>query len=299
MGDHHGTETYRCCTEGERKSSNWSHLHTNLLEPILKRLSFADVHRFKAVCSWWCWAAQSYISSNPSYAPWLMLPPKGETGSDIRCLFNLEENRVYPFKDLPEEVGESHCVGSSHGWLFYLDPKARPCLINPFSKSRIQLPSIVKVHGDLDRVDILVKQLHTRRSPTRYLFSLKELRERFIAKAVLSSDPFRSESNNCCRVVVIHSEKSKLAFCRCGGDDPWTDLHGKRDYYKNILFCNDQLYAFSSEYSVEVWDFRESFPARTMDVELSVLEPARSFALSCLYLVESSGHPSASCEVFG
>ncbi|KAI3469885.1 hypothetical protein Pfo_026548 [Paulownia fortunei] len=41
-----------------------------------------------------------------------------------------------------QNLQDFHCVGSSHGWLAFLDEAANPFLLNPFSRTRIHLPEI-------------------------------------------------------------------------------------------------------------------------------------------------------------
>ncbi|KAK9288329.1 hypothetical protein L1049_016780 [Liquidambar formosana] len=317
MADH----KYRRCTERRRHSPDLSQLHSDPLELIFKRLSLVDFHRFKAVCSSWNSIAQAYVSSSSSsssagslHTPWLMLPPKqekdGKPSAPIRRFFNLEETRVYELKDndddsmTEKELGASRCVGSSHGWLVYLDESTDLYLLNPFSKARIQLPalenlpSIVGVHrfvnGNGTRFAVDCSTGNDFES--NWYSSISEFN--IIAKAILSSNPFHCNSSNC-RVVVLWCDKSKLAFCECG-DRTWTDLDGKHQFYWDIIHHNDRLYALSGNGSVEVWDFHQSssFPTRTMHAKPSYpLTPvkvrpslSKGFFSSRCYLVESSGH---------
>ncbi|KAK9288889.1 hypothetical protein L1049_017356 [Liquidambar formosana] len=282
MADDH--ETYDCRTKTIRKWPDWSHLPSDLLESILKRLSYANVIRFTAVCSSWRSVVRAYISSNSSYprflqAPWLMFPPEKESKDGDTRLFNLEEKRPpYAVKDgmLKKELSESRCLGSSHGWLVLLDQTECLYLLNPFSRTRIQLPDLPNFHS--------------------------------IAKAVLSSDP--GDSNDC-TVLVMYAKRSNLAFCKVG-DGGWTNLDGKHESYSDILFFNDHLYALPGKSSVEVWDlyalpdkssvevwdFREPFPTRrhiNLSYPEKTMEELRQLSPSDIHcrrlcLVEWSGH---------
>lgn len=115
-------------TKGKPKhsSSSWSDLPAELLELILKKLSFVDVIPFKAVCSSWRSAAAQLQSQYHSIqiTPWLMLPNGQEDDHTSRCFLNLAENKVYKFENAFEVEGlgnDPWCVGSSHGWLVILD----------------------------------------------------------------------------------------------------------------------------------------------------------------------------------
>ena len=165
--------------ETKPKYSSWSwslsNLPVQLLGLILGKLYLVDIIHCCAVCSSWRSTVQSHCTQSASTTPWLMLPGNVEDDSTIRCFFNLAENKVYKMKNAFEGFGEdAWCVGSSHGWLVILDDEAIPHLLNPFSRVRIQLPSIPNelLCPNIDR-DYFV----------RYL------RKIFIAKAVLLADP--------------------------------------------------------------------------------------------------------------
>ena len=196
--------------ETKPKYSSWSwslsNLPVQLLGLILGKLYLVDIIHCCAVCSSWRSTVQSHCTQSASTTPWLMLPSDEKDDSTTRCFFNLAENKVYKMKNAFEGFGEdAWCVGSSHGWLVILDDEAIPHLLNPFSRVRIQLPSIPNelLCPNIDR-DYFV----------RYL------RKIFIAKAVLLADPSRSNNFG---VVVICGSLSRLAFCK-KGDTTWTEL---------------------------------------------------------------------------
>ncbi|XP_034201771.1 uncharacterized protein LOC117616538 [Prunus dulcis] len=84
-----------------------------------------------------------------------------------------------------------------------------------------------------------------------------------IRKVVLSSDP----SRNNFVVVVIHETlnvPTRLAFYQHGrgGENttPWTELEGSHDHYFDILLRNNgHLFALSIDYSIQVWDFGDTY----------------------------------------
>uniref|UniRef100_A0A7N2LT96 FAD-binding PCMH-type domain-containing protein n=1 Tax=Quercus lobata TaxID=97700 RepID=A0A7N2LT96_QUELO len=132
---------------------------------------------------------------------------------------------------------------------------AIPHLFNPFSRVRIQLPSIPNefLSPNIDR-DYFVQYL----------------RKIFIAKAVLLTDPSRSNNFG---VVVICGSLSRLAFCK-KGDTTWTELAVRslntyQQYveYSDIIFHDNQVYVLASDASVEVWDFRSAFPTKIMSID--------------------------------
>ncbi|BFG14247.1 hypothetical protein CerSpe_005210 [Prunus speciosa] len=265
----------------KRRSPNWSELPPELLQLITNNLSFVNVLQFKAVCSSWKHAATS------SHTPWLMLPSSSSRENDqnnpdsaARCFYSLEEQKVYTIKNAFQGFDhEARCVGSSHGWLVIMDSNGNPHLLNPFSRRQIQLPLILpfpRLTGDL------------------YLESLRMCAS--IAKAVLSSDP--SRDNNFAVVVIYDSSPSKLSFCRHGEEDSrWTLLSVHREYC-DVIFHNEQLFALAGDGSVEVWDFNNSFPIKTIDLrqpfaEIGNVDIVKDFSRGIhstqTYLVESLG----------
>ncbi|BFG36510.1 hypothetical protein CerSpe_227840 [Prunus speciosa] len=268
-------------------SPNWSELQPQLLNLIMKNLSITDLLRFKAVCSSWNHAMESYFSGSASgpQTPWLMLPPIQQNrthnyNDTTRCFYNFQEKKLYTIESAFQDFDNAWCVGSSHGWLVILDKRANPLLLNPISGNRIKLPLFWPVDRSID----------------------ENLRKTYIAKAILSSGPSGKYNNFV--VVIIYGRlldlpaPLKLAFCKYGGT--WTSLEGKHRAYSDIIFHNNQLFAFAEHGSVEVWDFKNtSFPIRIINLhrpslgslqDRSNILKFRSWEFSTqTYLVESLG----------
>lgn len=203
---------------------SWSDLPSELLQLVLGKLSCVDIMRFKVVCSCWCLAANSYISS-PLYSPfpqspWLMyLTPR----DNFSWFFNMAENKVHK---LDKCISSSNDVlGSSHGWL--IQSKS---LLNPVTGAVIQLPPL-----DLNIVG-----------------------ER---KAILTSNPSRSESFF---VVVISLNGLAYHMHEEHWGSTWTLFGTPDDGYYDITFHNDSLYAMHERGTLEIWKFlRSGSPEKT------------------------------------
>ncbi|XP_038711603.1 putative F-box protein At4g17565 [Tripterygium wilfordii] len=282
----------------KRKTSQpeWANLNGDLLQNIFNKLSFVDVCRTKPVCSRWNKNAQEIFKTRGE-VPWLLFPPQEDDyylgkGDKTARLLNLQEKRFYnSFNNEATEKIMSCCncccVGSSHGWLIFLDEYAVPFLLNPFSSKRIQLP-----HLDCC---LSLATLTTFCNPNNVT---SVWRERFVNKAILSSYP---SNLNDCYVALIYGRESRLAFCRINGDRSWTELDGKHEPYEDIIIRNKtQLCALAHDGSLEVWDMVQgciSTPAKKMDissVEIRRREDSRWRSVKYLqtlryYLVESSG----------
>ncbi|XP_059630117.1 F-box protein SKIP23-like [Cornus florida] len=190
-----------------------------------------------------------------------------DVGSFSR-FFDLEHKRVGRLNNVPRELYNSHCVGSSHGWLVLLDENTDLFLLNLFSRVRIQLPNkealphILSVQKNSEgTVLVTYKVGHYR----QYTSPLKYLHKQLIRKVILSSNP---SHNNNYRIVIIDGNQLKLAFFR-PGDDAWTGL--------------------------EVWGFHGSLPIKITTIDPSfpikeVEEPWQKdlYTTRC-YLVETSG----------
>ncbi|CAL8993721.1 unnamed protein product [Prunus brigantina] len=256
-------------------TTKWAdELPHDLLGLIVKKLAsnVVDIIRFEAVCSSWNRAARLYTSTPyytllPQY-PWLMLlilpitipdkwswcPKPPRIDHESRCFISLAENKVYKmdWKASQDFHGYGECLGSSHGWLAIREFKTMILsqeiihLFNPISRQRLTLP------------------LRPGKAST--------------AKVVLSSDP---SCNNNFVVVVIYDISlgpPGIAFYqhgRGGGNAAaWTDLEGSHDHYSDIVFHNNgQLFALSTNHSIQVWDFGDTYnnyPTKIMDFQPSM-----------------------------
>lgn len=274
------------------KSSNWANIHGEILDAIFNHLSFKDLLVAEAVCSNWFLVANSFINFKsriqPHSIPHLMLPLEDKSQSSSSGYCRIE--------NMPEEFSESCCIGSSHGWLIFLDERASPLLFNPSLQVQIQLPRIDSFLGvlNIEKVEdggYSIKYNYQNNS-IRYM---ENLRQNFIHKGILSSDPCLRISSY--GVVVICSHEKRIAYCR-NGFSSWVEVDGRHHPYQDII-CgrNHQLYALGKNASVEVWDFdcASNIPVKRMELEMSFPEKSNKFwndfedlyAARC-YLVEST-----------
>lgn len=268
---------------------NWSKLQSELLGFITTKLGSVDVIRCRAVCTCWKRAATSYISS-PGHklmpqTPMLMIPSGEKKDVHTRRFFNLAENKTFTLKDVFRDSPEAWCVGSSHGWLVLMDGTGKLDLFNPFSGDRIELPSIwtlphfVRWETHPNFSDVF--------SSNKY-----SVRGYIICKAVISCNP------SCTKdfvVVIIHSLRGRLAFCKHGDNSyTWTDLGDESEHYCDIMFYNDHLYTLASGGSVGVWDLTKSLPTKTFNLDpFADQSGMKDFPVAVFdvqnYLVESLG----------
>ncbi|ONK71389.1 uncharacterized protein A4U43_C04F8040 [Asparagus officinalis] len=181
--------------------TDWSLLPEDFLRLILDKLSSPlDNARSGAVCKLW-----HSICKQKTF-PWL-LPPDPDPVHHKLCLFSLSDQEVYHIK-LPE-LENKVIWGASHGWLVTMDEDFFVCLLDPFSKTQIQLPQNLKVN---------------KRLPLR--------------KVVMSSDP-RTNPNGC---IIMACTYCGLAYCRLGGKE-WTPFPAMGYQIIDFTFCKGQFYA--------------------------------------------------------
>lgn len=110
----------------------WSDLPPELLGLVLKRLpSLADRVRLRAVCH--PWHSNGLLQQLPVPFPWLTLPDG--------TFFSIPGGEVHR---MPIPDGAS-CCGSIDNWLFLMSSVETCTLMNPFSKTTLELPNLVKV----------------------------------------------------------------------------------------------------------------------------------------------------------
>lgn len=271
----------RRCDSTPAPSSKWADIPSEILDSIFEHLSLRDVIAAESVCTRWFSSAKSFItfksqSQSPQCPLLLLFPQEDENG----------------LENVPEEFIESACIGSSHGWLIFLDKRGAPLLFNPHLRIHIQLHYIGSLLGVLNigksREYGCYITYDCQENPIGYV---KNLRENLIHKAIISSDPLGIKNFG---AVVIYGYGNKLAYCK-NGDDSWTDLDGKHKPYEDIICSKNRLCALGSNASVEVWDFDGwNKPVKRVEIEINFPEKSRKFwskfgdlYTARLYLVES------------
>lgn len=230
----------------KRGTSRWSELPIYPCALISSKQSFANVLRFKAVFPSWDKAVKfvSHSSLSSSFPclpepPWILLP---QYTDDDGFRFSSLEGKVNSLKNTPDELrhGNSICLGSSQGWLFFLWNKKQlqPLLLNPVSGIQLPLPRF-KTFSDI--ISIQYKTQSAERELCTIKFktsthannqiqgtesynvgSAKDL-ARHISKVVLCSRPSCSSSKKNIGVLVMYDFT-----------DRWLNLYRNSNY---LAFC--------------------------------------------------------------
>lgn len=213
----------------KRKAKNWSKIPPEVLELILEKLDFAEIVRFKSVCSAWNRAAWSCIYF-PSYRPTLPLlvlhnhkqHPEEEATNRSQFLST--------FNNLLGDFGDNAwCVGSTHGWLVILDADLILHLLNPISRAEFQLPMI-----------------------PQYLHEPGLFPNDYIDKTILLSDPSGGCKDNFTVVVAFREGKSLIFYDY--RFNKWIHFGRPNDYYYDVIGTRQgQLYALTYK-ALHIWD---------------------------------------------
>ncbi|XP_038711843.1 F-box protein KIB4-like [Tripterygium wilfordii] len=259
--------------------ADWTQLpHDILWTNILCKLSVVDHYRLSLVCKSWRSVTVEYINGYPSPGapPCLMVP-----GTDILRDTNCKTRRILvspvllpPNNNHIPKVGVPHvdlCRGSYQGWLVMINNDMDMYLLNPFSRKRIDLPSVMTLEMPCPRDRFMCKWQ--------------------ISKAFLSTTPTNS---NCCFVMVIHEGFREFAYCKVG-HTTWRpingpDLTGKpysvsTSAYWDAIYLKGKFYVIAGTKVIYVCDLAAIEP--TMIEYCSGPEPSPNS--SQMYLVESGG----------
>lgn len=270
--------------KSKRNPSTWSQLPEDILYLIFKRLSRLDHLRLKSICCLW-----NSVVSLLQTMPWLMFRSDVDIEQNSLQFFNPQDESRCRLKNfIPSGHGESFCVGSSHGWLVVMNNRASPYLLKPFSQDQIQLPDKITFPSVEDVLEgikgsWIISQRNCRNIlKFHYYPSTRDLRENFIQKAVLTSDPSKNDNYGVC---AIFGKKRRLALF-LNGEQKWISLDGLENGYRDIACCNNnEIYALSLYgLGIEVWHINNLSPAK--NIELGTF---MDHLYTKSYLVESRG----------
>ncbi|KAL6995934.1 hypothetical protein U1Q18_006069 [Sarracenia purpurea var. burkii] len=240
----------------------WAELPPELLHIIGGKLTIhLDYIRFRSVCVNWRSSSPAIPLHLPCQLPWLMLPQSPIHLNHRRGFFSLSADKVH-FLTLPEASHRRRRCGSSHGWLAILDESPAIFLLNPLTRSKIHLPPLSSFPNVVGFNFYDVGREYFLRAPTgdSYTRSLKEMRDFFIKKLILSSSP---SSNDNYIALAILNQTGDLAFCK-SGDESWRFIEDAQSYYEDAIYCNGLFYAVNKLGEIAVCDVHGPSPRVSM-----------------------------------
>lgn len=258
---------------------DWSQTPTDLLWRILRRLPIAaDRIRFAAVCL----AFRSAAAENRfphSQIPWLMLSTP--TPASTHRFLSLPENRFYNLH-LPQ-LHNRRIIGSSEGYLIYVDTAAELHMFNPITGSTVDLPSITTI-PDLDHIST---GGYIYRFPPPYppmSYDLEHMRDKFFTKVIIAPGARPGSF----LAAAIYRAPEKIALARAG-DESWTTIQMPYMGFKDIIFHKGILYAVNYLGKVVACDFSDAANPLVYPVAQGFLSPLPPLKHISKYLVVSGG----------
>ncbi|CAO2206129.1 unnamed protein product [Urochloa humidicola] len=118
------------------ESSQWSHLHTDLLELIVPRISFIDVLHLRAVCKQWSSISSVMIQHAKVFPLLISTCPRRKDSLDV---FDPVSKRKYTINlNIPDDgydTGSQMLWYSKNGWIIILRGCYSVYMVNPFKRS--------------------------------------------------------------------------------------------------------------------------------------------------------------------
>ncbi|GFZ10462.1 hypothetical protein Acr_21g0010610 [Actinidia rufa] len=175
------------------------------------------------------------IPNHPSPPP-LPAPmadaPHGPT-THRRGFFSLSADKVH-FLRLPEASPRRQRCGSSHGWLAITDESPVIFLLNPLTRAKVLLPPLSSFSNVVafNFYDVGCEYTLCAPNGDTYTLNLKQMRDFFIKKVILSSSP--SSDDNYIAFVILN-QTGDLAFCK-NGDQSWKFIEDAKSYCEDVIY---------------------------------------------------------------
>lgn len=261
---------------------DWTELPPELIESIAKKLTvYVDYIYFRSICKTWRSSLPKIPFHLAPQLPWLMLTHSRFSQSHS-SFFDLSSNKVHTIY-LPEASNGRRRCGSSFGWLVFLDETPSILLLNPLTRSRLQLPSLSTFPNVVSFNYSEIGREYSLRSSFGDLFytrNLRQMRDFFIKKVVFSSSPLNAHGFI---ALAILNQTGDLAFCR-SGDQSWNFIDVVRSFSEDAVYFNGVFYAVNKFGAVAVCDVRGSVSS------VSIVETGRDVdagGADMQYLVQS------------
>ncbi|XP_010434347.1 PREDICTED: probable F-box protein At4g22060 [Camelina sativa] len=242
--------------------SDWSKLHSDILDMIFKRLGFADFQRAKSVCPSWLYASRQSAPNNET--PWLIQFP--EKGKDFCLLYNPEEKeKVYRIQKVGDEFTNSHCLAIYGSWLFMRDPIYNLYIINLFTRERINLPSVESPVGKI-KIKRTINDMFSIKIDDRY--DDEHLQEHIRFNLEIDFPLLWIEDKTKDYVVMWSIRNYRVYFKK--GDNCWKHVNyciANTLRSIDVVYVDHKIYLYTSR-DVKILEFSGDIPQVTDDVRL-------------------------------
>ncbi|GFZ10496.1 hypothetical protein Acr_21g0010950 [Actinidia rufa] len=166
--------------------------------------------------------------------------------------------RQGPLPPPPRGLPSRRRCGSSHGWLAITDESPAIFLLNPLTRAKVLLPPLSSFSNVVAFNFYDVGREYTLRAPNgdTYTLNLKQMRDFFIKKVILSSSP--SSDDNYIAFAILN-QTGDLAFCK-NGDQSWKFIEDAKSYCEDVIYCNGLFYAVNKLGEITVCDVHGPSP---------------------------------------
>ncbi|KAL2895441.1 F-box protein SKIP23 [Bienertia sinuspersici] len=257
----------------EEIQPDWSEIPDDILFKIAQTLPiYSDYIRLRAVClKWRITLPSTPLHTLPCQLPWLLLPPSSTSIKALcnnittitntrRTFYNILTNKLHTFH-LLESTYPRRILGSSHGYLIITSETPEIFCFNPLTKSKIFLPPLSSLPGvisfkfsNVGREYMILDQSNNR----TYHLDLKQMRDEFIRKIVLSSSPSNNGSTPSFAFAITTSfltHSTELVFCTVNQNN-WVSVPVSDFPAEDVIYCQSQKLFYAVNHLGNVGSFR-------------------------------------------
>ncbi|OIW01353.1 hypothetical protein TanjilG_20535 [Lupinus angustifolius] len=301
--------------EKDEEHSKWTHIPSDILEMIMKRLNLIDFLRTSAVCSSWNATfteaiANKHIKPLPELPLVILQSHRISISASSILSIKLEEiksvcsswnatfteaianKHIKPLPELPLVILQSHRISISASSILSIKLEEVCSVIN---KNTMLLDSHHIYHGIVEGWMILSISLFV--GTAKIIFFLNPITsDVVIVPSPLkfpSNSPIPSTSNlkmgrmvassspKCkdCVLVCLFTDYAHIAYCRVNYDKSWTMIEAKGDAcnFRDMEFFNGKLYVrtYMSSNSMLVYNLQDSTDNPPNPIVLGEIQPIR------------------------
>ncbi|XP_059462072.1 F-box protein SKIP23-like [Corylus avellana] len=240
---------------------DWTQLPGDILQSISKKITVSgDYVKFRAVCPEWRSSLPKFPRHLLRQFPWLMIP---FSQSQSHCSFYDLSTDVTHVLELPEAARPDLRICSSNGWLVIFDDSPTILLLDPLTGAKLHLPPLSSFPNvvSFDRSKVGKEYAILGDSGDIYRLSLRQMRDLFIKKIVLSSGP--ANNDNMVNALAILGKSNDLA-CYKNGDQSWTFLDNFCLSWCDGIYYKEQFYVVSRDGTIAVCDVNCEMPIASL-----------------------------------
>lgn len=148
----------------------------------------------------------------------------------------------------------------------FLDDTPDILLLNPLTRAKLHLPPLHSFPNVVSFNFSYIGREYMIRNSHGYLYTrnLRQMRNSFLRKVVLSSSPSSSQGNRFAALAILGH--TNLAFCR-HDDDSWTLIDEAQFSWEDVVYHDEKFYAVKKGGMVAVLEVQGRFAPRVKIIE--------------------------------